>query len=82
MADEAGANSHRGAGDRWLAGEAVDGVRFGHHADVEIAGGPFDGARGRIELLIALAPEAQFLVALADGSGTVKVRQSSLRAVA
>lgn len=82
MAEEAGANRHRGAGDRWLAGEPVEGVRFGHHAAVEIAGGRHDGARGRIELLMAIAPEPRFLVALADGSGTVKVRQSSLRPIA
>lgn len=81
MAEEAGANPHRGAGDRWLAGDPLEGVRFSHHAAVEISGGRFDGARGRIELLIALAPEPQFLVALADGGGTVKVPQSSLRAV-
>ena len=81
MAEEAEANRHRGAGDRWLAGEPVDDVRFGHHATVEIVGGRFDGARGRVELLTALAPEPQFLVELADGSGTVKVRQSSLRAL-
>ncbi len=79
VAEEAGASRHRGAGDRWLAGESVADVRFAHHADVEFAGGRFDGARGRVELLTALAPEPQYLVALADGSGTVKVRQSSLR---
>jgi hypothetical protein len=62
-----------------LAGEAVDDVRFAHHAEVEIAGGRFDGERGRVELLIALAPEPQFLVALADAGRSVKVRQSSLR---
>ena len=81
VADEAGTNRHRGAGDRWLAGEPVDDVAFAHHSEVEFAGGRFDGARGRVELLMALAPEPQYLVALADGSGTVKVRQSSLRAV-
>ena len=81
MADEAEANRHRGAGDRWLGGAPVDGVQFGHHAIVEIVGGRFDGARGRVELLTALVPEPRFLVALADGSGTVKVRQSSLRAI-
>ena len=80
MAEESGAGSHRGAGDRWLRGERVDDVRFAHHAEVEIAAGRFAGARGRVELLIALSPEPQYLVALAGGGGTVKVRQSSLRA--
>ena len=79
MAEESGARRHRGAGDRWLAGERVDDVRFAHHAAVEIVEGRFDGERGRVELLIALTPEPQYLVALAAG-GSVKVRQSSLRA--
>ncbi len=75
-----GAN-RRGAGDRWLAGEPVDGVEFGHHAAVEIVDGRFAGARGRVELLLAIDPEPQYLVALGGGTGTAKVRQSSLRAL-
>lgn len=76
-----GADRRRGAGDRWLAGEHVDGVEFGHHASVEIVDGRFGGTRGRVELLLAIDPEPQYLVALGGSAGTAKVRQSSLRAL-
>lgn len=75
----AAAGGARGAGDRWLGGEPVDGVAFAHHAAVRIVDGRFGGSGGRVELLIALEPEPQYLVAL-DGGGAAKVRQSSLRA--
>lgn len=75
------AGGQRGAGDRWLAGEHVEGVEFGHHAAVEIVSGRFGGTRGRVELLLAIDPEPQYLIALGGGAGTAKVRQSALRAL-
>lgn len=70
--------AERGAGDRWLAGEAVEGVQFGQHAAVEVAGGRHAGARGRVALLLALGDDPLYLVSLADGQGDARVRQSSL----
>lgn len=69
----------RGAGDRWLAGEMVDGVRFGLHAAVEVAAGRHTGARGRVALLLAVGDDPLYLVSLADDQGDARVRQSSLR---
>lgn len=69
----------RGIGDRWLAGEPVEGVELEHGAAVEVAGGALDGRRGTIALLIAVRPEPAYLVALAGGGGDVRVRQSALR---
>ena len=69
----------RGVGDRWLAGEAVDGVTFGHGARVEVAGGAHDGRRGTIALLLSLGADPAYLVAL-DGGGDARVRQSALAA--
>ena len=74
-------SSMRGVGDRWLAGEQVPGVQFGHHDAVEVAGGAHDGARGVIALLIALSPEPRYLVTL-GATGDVRLAQSRLRAVA
>lgn len=68
----------RGAGDRWLAGERIDGVAFAHHAAVEVRGGRFDGDAGRVELVLLLGADPLYLVTLERG-GAVKVRQSSLR---
>ncbi len=68
---------HLGVGDRWLDGDAVDGVRFGPKQAVEIVGGSRDGQRGRILLLIALEPEPTYLVMLEIGS-EIRVRQSAL----
>ena len=67
-----------GIGDRWLAGERVDGVTFALHARVEIAGGSRDGQAGTVALLLAVRPEPRYLVALDDGT-ELRVRQSSLR---
>lgn len=67
----------RGVGDRWLAGEAVAGVEFGHHQMVEIVDGPDAGARGRVALLVALTPEPGYLVS--TSSGDIRVWQSRLR---
>jgi len=70
--------TNHGVGDRWLAGEAVPGVAFALHDAVEVTGGPFDGERGTIALLMGLAPEPSYLVTV-RARGDVRVRQSSLR---
>ena len=72
---------NQGVGDRWLAGEAVDGVCYALHDAVEITGGPLDGERGTIALLMGLSPEPSYLVMLA-GRRDVRVRQSALRRAA
>jgi hypothetical protein len=71
----------RGVGDRWLADERVDGVRFAHHARVVVAEGARAGARGSVRLLLAVSPEPLYLVEL-DAGGDLRVRQSRLRALA
>jgi hypothetical protein len=69
----------RGAGDRWLAGEAVPGVTFALHDAVEVVAGPCDGQRGAIVLLMSLSPEPTYLVSFGAGRDA-RVRQSALRA--
>lgn len=71
--------SLRGIGDRWLAGERIEGVLFGRGDTVSIAGGERAGERGTIVLLLDLAPEPLYLVELAAGRRDLKVRQSALR---
>ena len=68
----------RGAGDRWLAGEPVDGVAFAHHAHVVIARGARAGRRGRVALLLAMRPEPRYLVSLDGGTEDVRVAQSEI----
>ena len=72
----------RGLGDRWLAGDAVPGVVFAHNQSVEILTGPRAQERGTIALLLGVEPEPIYLVALGDGRGDVRVRQSGLRTLA
>ena len=67
-----------GLGERWLRGERLPGVAFAQHDAVTIAGGSRDGEEGRVLLLLAVAPQALYLVAL-DGGGELKVRQDALR---
>lgn len=74
MAEEA----RRGAGDRWLAGDPVPGVRFAHHAPVQVLAGPHAGARGRVALLLSLGDDPAYLVSLGGHPGEVRVRQSAL----
>lgn len=69
----------RGAGDRWLAGEQVEGVAFAHLARVVVARADGAGRRGRVALLLALRPQPRYLVALDDG-GDVRVGQDDLEA--
>lgn len=72
--------SRRGLGDRWLAGESVDGVGFAQHARVSLVAGPRLGARGTVLLLLAVDPEPVYLIGL-DSGGDVRARQSALRAL-
>ena len=69
----------RGAGDRWLAGERLPGVAFAFKDRVEVAAGSSAGLRGRILLLVALAPEPSYLVQL-DAGREARLRQSALAA--
>jgi hypothetical protein len=69
-----------GLGDRWLAGERLEGVAFGVHDRVTVTEGVRAGSAGGILLLLAVAPEPVYLVALDAGAGDVRVRQSALRA--
>ncbi|MDB4886818.1 MAG: hypothetical protein JWN79_2256 [Gemmatimonadetes bacterium] len=72
---------NQGVGDRWLAGQAIQGVEYALHDAVEIVGGQLDGERGTIALLMGLSPEPSYLVAL-PGRRDVRVRQSALRRAA
>lgn len=69
----------RGLGDRWLAGDAIEGVLFARHDAVSIVDGPDSGASGSIVLLMGVRPQPTYLVELASGRGNVRVRQSELR---
>lgn len=69
----------RGLGDRWLAGEAIDGVVFQRHDSVEVLTGRFEGEHGRIELLMDVEPEARYLVKVATSERLVPIAQSALR---
>ena len=69
----------RGLGDRWLAGEPIDGVLFAHNAAVSITEGPYSGERGSVLLLMGIRPQPTYLVELGSGRGDVRVRQLELR---
>ena len=69
-----------GLGDRWLAGETLAGVTFALNDRVEVTAGRLRGQRGTIVLLMTVAPEPLYLVALASGAGDTRIRQSELRA--
>jgi hypothetical protein len=69
----------RGLGDRWLAGESLPGVAFALNDGVEVLSGRHEGRRGTIALLMAVAPEPVYLVALGAGAGQARVRQADLR---
>jgi hypothetical protein len=70
----------RGLGDRWLAGEAIEGVLFAQHQSVSITEGPYSGESGSILLLMGVRPQPTYLVELGSGRGEVRVRQAELRA--
>jgi hypothetical protein len=69
----------RGLGDRWLAGDAIEGVLFAHHDAVSIVEGPHAGESGSIVLLTGIRPQPTYLVDLGSGRADVRVRQSELR---
>ncbi|HEU4560339.1 MAG TPA: hypothetical protein VFS20_20990 [Longimicrobium sp.] len=70
----------RGLGDRWLKGDAIEGVLFARHDAVSIIGGPNSGDSGSIVLLMGVRPQPTYLVELGSGRGSVRVRQAELRA--
>ena len=71
----------RGLGDRWLAGDVIEGVSFARHTAVSIVEGPHSGETGSIVLLTGIRPQPTYLVELASGRGSVRVRQAELRAL-
>lgn len=73
--------NQRGVGDRWLAGERVEGVSFAHHQAVLVADGVHSGQRGVVLLLMVVSPEPRYLVRLTGGAGDVRLPQSALRPV-
>ena len=70
----------RGSGDRWLAGESLDGVAFAHHARVRVTFGAHAGKSGIVALLLSLGDNPLYIVQL-DGGPDIRVRQSSLQNV-
>lgn len=64
-----------GLGDRWLAGEALPGVRFGLHDVVRVV--ERDGERGRVMLLARAGARVEYVVGL-EGGGEVRVGQEGL----
>lgn len=68
----------RGSGDRWLAGEAVDGVCFAHHQTVTVTHGRFGGRRGRIALLLEVGDDPLYFVLIDGGDTGARIRQSAL----
>lgn len=73
---------HRRIGDRWLAGETLEGIAFARHDSVRIATGAFEGRIGGITLLLTPPPDPLYLVELrGEPGGDVRVRQSSLQRV-
>ena len=72
-----------GPGDRWLAGEPVDGVAFGPRERVEFVRGSRAGGRATVVLLVAVSPEPMYHVVTEDGDPPreLHVRQSALRSV-
>ena len=70
----------RGLGDRWLAGEAIDGVAYAQHTLVQVVEGSRAGARGIVLLLMSIEPEPRYLVQLESGE-QVPIRETALLAV-
>ena len=68
-----------GIGDRWLAGEALPGVRFGPGQQVAFVRGSRAGERATVMLLVAVQPEPLYHVRAAGAE--LHVRQSALDAV-
>ena len=68
----------RGVGDRWMAGEPVEGVAFAPGAAVDVVAGAHAGASGRVLLLVVLRPEPRYVVHLAATGIDVRLAQSAL----
>ena len=56
----------QGLGDRWLAGEAIEGVRFAQGDRVRVRDGRHAGRDGRILLLADAPPHVAYLVEFGD----------------
>jgi hypothetical protein len=67
-----------GLGDRWLAGEPIDGVTHAHHEPVRLRAGRLAGHRGRVLLLASPPPDPHYLVEIPGEPRPVRVRQSEL----
>lgn len=67
----------RGLGDRWLAGERIDGVAFAQNDAVRVREGRHAGRLGRVLLLADAPPAAAYLVDLGDGR-PARLAQSAL----
>lgn len=70
----------RGLGDRWLAGEPIDGVDFAQNDAVRVRDGRHAGRLGRVLLLADAPPSAAYLVDLGDGR-PARVAQAMLEPV-
>jgi len=70
----------RGLGDRWLTGDAIEGVLFARHDPVTIVYGPNSGESASVLLLMGIRPQPTYLVEFASGGGTIRLRQDELRA--
>ena len=71
----------RGLGDRWLAGERIDGVLFAQGDAVLVRDGRHAGRVGRVLLLADAPPDAAYLVDLGDAR-PVRVAQAGLEPAA
>lgn len=67
-----------GLGDRWLAGEPIEGVTFGPGDAVLVRTGRAAGGIGRVRLLLSPPPDPRYLVEITAGGASVRVRQSEL----
>lgn len=68
----------RGTGDAWMRGDQVDGVSFALHERVAIMTGEHAGRVGLVALLLDPRADPLYLVALADGGGDARIRQSEM----
>ena len=71
--------SARGLGDRWLAGDPIEGVAFGPGDPVRLRVAP-TRAPGHVRLLMRGPPDPRYLVELGDGSA-VRVGQAEIEGV-
>lgn len=69
----------QGAGDRWMAGDRLEGVAFSQNDRVTIVAGPHTGDAGAIMLLLTLSSDPLYIVKLGTTGRDVRVRQSALR---